>query len=149
MNYRIDKKTKIVCTIGPSSQDKETMKKLLESGMTCMRLNFSHGTHAEQKEKIETLREIEREENLIIPICLDTKGPEIRTSCFEGGKADFNKGDIVRIYMGVEKLGTSKAFGVNYKNLYHDCKVNDILRLDDGNMELVIKEKDESSKELV
>ena len=149
MNYRIDKKTKIVCTIGPSSQDKETMKKLLESGMTCMRLNFSHGTHAEQKEKIETLREIEREENLIIPICLDTKGPEIRTSCFEGGKADFNKGDIVRIYMGVEKLGTNKAFGVNYKNLYHDCKVNDILRLDDRNMELVIKEKDESTKELV
>src|SRR5574344_2338016 len=84
MNYRIDKKTKIVCTIGPASESKETLRNLLKNGMTCMRLNFSHGSHDEHLRKIQTLREIEQEENIIIPICLDTKGPEIRTSCFEG-----------------------------------------------------------------
>lgn len=149
MNYRIDKKTKIVCTIGPASQDKETMRKLLASGMTCMRMNFSHGSHEEHLAKIQTLREIEREENLIIPICLDTKGPEIRTGCFEGGKADFKKGSLVHVYMGVEKLGNPTAFGVTYKNLYNDCQIDSILRLDDGNLELIVREKDEKNRELI
>ena len=112
MNYRIDKKTKIICTIGPSSQDKPTLKKLLATGMTCMRLNFSHGSHEEHLAKIRTLREIEKEEDLIIPICLDTKGPEIRTGKFEGGVAEFKQGETTRIFMGVDKLGTNKAFGV-------------------------------------
>ena len=57
MNYLISKKTKIVATIGPSSQDKETLKKLIANGMTCMRLNFSHGSHEEHLKKINTLRE--------------------------------------------------------------------------------------------
>ena len=149
MNYRIDKKTKIVCTIGPSSQDKPVMKKLLESGMTCMRMNFSHGSHEEHMKKINTLREICREENLIIPICLDTKGPEIRTSQFEGGFATFKKGEMTRIYMGVEKLGTKDAFGVTYKNLYSDVKPGSILRLDDGNLELIVRDKDEKTREII
>lgn len=149
MNYRIDKKTKIVCTIGPSSQDKEVMKKLLASGMTCMRLNFSHGSHEEHLAKIQTLREIEREENLIIPICLDTKGPEIRTSQFVNGCAHFKKGETTRIRMSVDELGTEKCFGVTYKNLYSDLDINSIIRLDDGNLELVVKEKDEIKRELV
>lgn len=149
MNYRIDKKTKIVCTIGPASQDKAMMKKLLASGMTCMRLNFSHGSHEEHLQKIRTLREIEKEEGLIIPICLDTKGPEIRTGEFEGGLAEFKKGELTRIYMGTEKVGNNKAFGVTYKNLYNDCKTGSIIRLDDGNLELIVQEKDEKTKELV
>lgn len=149
MNYRIDKKTKIICTIGPSSQDKPTLKKLLATGMTCMRLNFSHGTHEEHLAKIRTLREIEKEEELIIPICLDTKGPEIRTGKFEGGVAEFKQGETTRIFMGVDKLGTNKAFGVTYTNLYNDCEIGSKIRLDDGNLELIVKEKDNKTKELV
>lgn len=149
MNYRIDKKTKIVCTIGPSSQDKEKMKSLLLHGMTCMRLNFSHGTHDEQLGKIQTLREIEKEEDLIIPICLDTKGPEIRTSQFVNGKAEFKEGETTRIYMGVDKLGTKEAFGVTYKNLFHDVHVGTIIRLDDGNLLLEVTDKDDEKEELV
>ena len=99
MNYLISKKTKIVATIGPSSQDKETLKKLIANGMTCMRLNFSHGSHEEHLKKINTLRETEREEGVIIPIALDTKGPEIRTGCFKGGFADFKRGTKVTIKM--------------------------------------------------
>ncbi len=149
MNYRIDKKTKIICTIGPSSQNKETMKKLLEHGMTCMRLNFSHGSHEEHLGKMNTLRQIEKEEGIIIPICLDTKGPEIRTSCFEGGSATFTKGEETRIYMGTEKIGTSKAFGVTYTELFDDVPVGALLRLDDGNLELTCISKDEKKRELV
>ena len=149
MNYRIDKKTKIVCTIGPASQEKETLRELLRNGMTCMRLNFSHGDHAEQLAKIVTLREIEKEENIIIPICLDTKGPEIRTGLFEGGKAEFHAGDEVRIYMGTEKVGSNKAFGVTYTSLYNDVTVGSDIRLDDGNLEMRCIGKDEEKKELI
>ena len=149
MNYRIDKKTKIVCTIGPASEKKETMRELLKAGMTCMRMNFSHGTHDEQKEKIDRMREIEKEEGIIIPICLDTKGPEIRTSSFEGGKATFTKGQTTRIYMGVDKLGTNEAFGVTYKDLYEDVDVGSSIRLDDGILLLKVTGKDEKKKEII
>ena len=148
MNYRIDKKTKIVCTIGPSSQDKEVMLKLLEHGMTCMRLNFSHGSHEEHLAKMNTLRQIEKEEGIIIPICLDTKGPEIRTSCFEGGKATFTKGETTTICMGTDILGTNKKFGVTYTQLFDDVPVGAIIRLDDGNLELTCTAKDEKKREL-
>lgn len=149
MNYRIDKKTKIVCTIGPSSQDKETLKSLLANGMTCMRMNFSHGSHEEHLQKILTLREIEKEENIIVPICLDTKGPEIRTSKFVGGKADFIEGNTTRIYMGVEKDGTADAFGVTYTGLYKDVHVGASIRLDDGNLLLEVTGKDAEKQEII
>lgn len=149
MNYRIDKKSKIVCTIGPSSQDKDMMKSLLESGMTCMRMNFSHGSHEEHEAKIKTLREIEKEENIIIPICLDTKGPEIRTSKFVGGKAEFKEGDTTRIYMGTEKDGTAEAFGVTYTGLYKDVHVGADIRLDDGNLLLEVTGKDAEKQEII
>jgi pyruvate kinase len=149
MNYRIDKKTKIVCTIGPASQDKEVMRQLLANGMTCMRLNFSHGTHDEHLQKMNTLRQIEKEEGIIVPICLDTKGPEIRTGCFVGGQAAFVSGSECRIYMGTDKLGTEKAFGVTYEKLYDDVPVGSIIRLDDGNLELTCTGKDEKKRELI
>lgn len=149
MNYLINKKTKIVCTIGPASQDKETLRKLLSKGMTCMRLNFSHGTHEEHLGKINTLRQLEKEENLIIPICLDTKGPEIRTGCFQGGSAKFVKGQTTRIKMNSDGLGTSEYFGVTYNNLFEDADLNSVLRLDDGNLELTVIDKDISKRELI
>ncbi len=149
MNYRIDKKTKIICTIGPASQSKEVMTKLIEHGMTCMRLNFSHGSHEEHLAKMTTLRQIEKEQGIIIPICLDTKGPEIRTSCFEGGSATFKKGETTTIKMGTEALGNEKKFGVTYTNLFDDVPVGAILRLDDGNLELTCIEKDEKNRELI
>jgi len=149
MLYRIDKKTKIVCTIGPASQDKETLTKLLENGMTCMRLNFSHGDHAEQQRKIDTLRQIEKEQDVIIPICLDTKGPEIRTGTFVGGSATFKKGATTRIHMGTETPGTAEEFGVTYTELYQDTQIGSIIRLDDGNLELTVTGKDEEKKTLV
>ena len=149
MNYLINKKTKIVCTIGPASQNKDTMRELLARGMTCMRLNFSHGSHDEHLAKINTLRQVEKEEDMIIPICLDTKGPEIRTGCFTGGSASFVKGNLTRIKMNSDGLGNAELFGVTYKNLFEDAAVDSILRLDDGNLELTVVEKDVTKRELI
>lgn len=149
MNYLINKKTKIVCTIGPASQDKKMMKNLLVKGMTCMRMNFSHGSHEEHLNKINTLREIEKEENLIIPICLDTKGPEIRTGCFKGGQVKFIKGETTRIKMNADGLGDKDLFGVTYKNLFEDAAIDSVLRLDDGNLELTVIDKDIKNRELI
>ena len=149
MLYLIDKKTKIICTIGPASQDKEVMRELIRNGMTCMRLNFSHGSHSEHLQKIQTLREICEEEELIIPICLDTKGPEIRTACFKGGQASFEKGSTCRITMDASLLGSEKKFGVTYQNLYYDAKLHSIIKLDDGDLELEVIEKDKANNELV
>ena len=70
-------KTKIVCTIGPASESKEMLTKLVKAGMNVMRLNFSHGTHEEHEEKINTLLEINKELSTNVAILLDTKGPEI------------------------------------------------------------------------
>ena len=144
---KIRKKTKIVATIGPVSDSKEVMKKLIDNGLNIARLNFSHGDYNSHKQKIDILKElIDEGEN--IAIMLDTKGPEVRTGLFKDGFISFNKGDISRITVD-DIIGDKKRFSVSYKGLYKDVKVGDILRLDDGRLSLRIIEKDNSNKELV
>ena len=87
------KKTKIVCTIGPSSEAPEILEELVKSGMNVARLNFSHGTHEEHLEKIKTIRKIRRKLNAPIAIMLDTKGPEIRTGNFDVDEIFLKPGD--------------------------------------------------------
>lgn len=144
----INRKTKIVCTIGPASDNKETLIKLLEAGMSCMRINFSHGTYEEHKKKIDLMHEVEKEVGFCVPIMLDTKGPEIRTHDFENGKAKILDRSEVRISMK-PMLGNEKKFSVTFENLYDDCNVGSSIRLDDGKLELIVKEKDEKNRELV
>lgn len=146
--YNLTKNTKIVCTIGPASDNKETLTALLKSGMSCMRINFSHGSNEEHKIKIDLLREVEKELGICVPIMLDTKGPEIRTHDFKGGSAEILDKSIVRISMK-EMLGTAEKFSVTFPLLYKDLKVGDIIKLDDGKLELVVLEKDEATEELV
>ena len=82
------KKTKIVCTIGPTTDDKEIIKELMKCGMIAARLNFSHGSHEEHKNRINMIKEARSELKKYIAIVLDTKGPEIRTHKFENGTVD-------------------------------------------------------------
>ncbi|MCI2068855.1 MAG: pyruvate kinase [Bacilli bacterium] len=144
----LTKKTKIVCTIGPASQAKETLLKMIDAGMNIARLNFSHGTYDEHYQKILTIREIEKERGIIIPIMLDTKGPEIRTGNFVGGSASIKTGDIVRIYM-TPIVGDNTKFSVTYTGLYDDCKIGAKIRLDDGNLGFEVVSKDEKEHCLV
>ena len=78
----ISKNTKIVCTIGPSSDNYETCKELYKAGMNIMRCNFSHGTYEEHLNKLNIAERLEKEDGILIPVMLDTKGPEIRTGNF-------------------------------------------------------------------
>lgn len=144
---KIKKKTKIIATIGPVSDSKEVMKKLIDAGLDVARLNFSHGDYDSHLAKIKILNEL-RKEGANIAIMLDTKGPEVRTGDFKDGSAHFKKGDIVRITTK-NVLGTKELFSVSYSGLYKDLEVGNIVRLDDGRLSLKVIEKDEKKKELV
>ena len=86
------RKTKIVCTIGPASQNAETLRRMCLAGMNVARLNFSHGTHEEHKKKIELIRQVREELRMPIAIMLDTKGPEYRIGTFENGRVTLEEG---------------------------------------------------------
>ena len=77
------RKTKIICTLGPAVDNEELLRRMIENGMNCCRLNFSHGTHAEQKVRIDRIKHLREEMKVNLPILLDTKGPEIRLKTFE------------------------------------------------------------------
>ena len=144
----ITKKTKIVCTIGPSSDNYETCLELYKAGMNVIRMNFSHGSYEEHHKKIEIADRLWKENGIIMPTMLDTKGPEIRTHDFENGKVEIKTNSIVRISMK-EMLGTAEKFSVTYDNLYDDIKVGERIKLDDGNLTLLVTDKDETNHEII
>lgn len=131
------KKTRIVCTIGPSSEDEKMLTNLIKAGMNVMRLNFSHGDFEEHGKKIETLRRINAKYNTHVAIMLDTKGPEIRTGNFIGGKTDFRKGQT-SIITTEDIEGTSDRFTITYKNLYKDVKPGGFILVNDGQVSLLV-----------
>lgn len=130
-------KTKIICTIGPASQSKEMLTKLVKAGMNVMRLNFSHGSHEEHLAKIKLITEINKELGTQVAILLDTKGPEIRTGDFVNGIADFKKGQVVTICQE-DILGTSERFTITYKDLYRDVVPGGYILVNDGQVELLV-----------
>lgn len=148
MNMNISKKTKIVCTIGPASDNYETCLNLYKAGMNVMRINFSHGTYEEHLKKIEIADKLFKNEGIIIPIMLDTKGPEIRTHDFVSGSASIETNQKVIISMK-PMLGTKDKFSVTYENLFDDVEVGQRIKLDDGNLTLLITSKDEQNKEII
>lgn len=131
------KKTKIVCTIGPASQDKEMLKKLVKAGMNVMRCNFSHGDYEEHAMKMDTLREVNKELGTDVAIMLDTKGPEIRTGAFEGGFTEFKKGQV-SVITPEEIVGSADRFTISYKELYKDVKPGAYILVNDGQVALLV-----------
>ena len=143
------KKTKIVSTLGPASNDIETITALAKSGVNVFRFNFSHGDHAEHLSRMKMVRQVEKETGLVLGIALDTKGAEIRTTDQEGGKFTINTGDQIRVSMDDSKPGNKDMIHVTYEGLYGDTHVGGHVLIDDGLVDLLIKEKDEEKKELV
>lgn len=142
------KKTKIICTIGPKSESVDTLVELINAGMNVCRLNFSHGDHEEQGNRIKNIREAMKITGKRVALLLDTKGPEIRTHLMKDGHIDFKIGDIVRISM-TEVEGTREKFSVSYENLINDVKPGDHIMLDDGLIDLLVKELDKDNNEIV
>ena len=98
------KKTKIVCTMGPSSDNIETLRELMLSGMDVARLNFSHGNHEEQLGRINNIKMLREELGLNTAILLDTKGPEIRTGVFKDGKVEVKEGQTFTLTTMISKV---------------------------------------------
>lgn len=133
------RKTKIICTIGPASDSREMLTRLVKAGMNVMRLNFSHGTHQEHLNKINLLEDINKELKTNVALLLDTKGPEIRTGEFEGGITHFKKGQTSIICTDPDFIGTSDKFSVTYKNLYNDIQPGNTILVNDGQIELIVE----------
>ena len=139
----VDKQTKIVCTLGPASDNYDTILKMSRAGMNIVRLNFSHGTHEEHKARIDLVRKVEKENGINLGILLDTKGPEIRLGDFENGEEKYQKGEIVTIQRE-DILGTHDRFTIQCKELFDDVKEGDYILVNDGKQRLTILENNKS-----
>ena len=135
------RKTKIVCTIGPKSESNEMLTRLVDNGMNVMRLNFSHGDFDEHGARIARLREVMAATGKRIAILLDTKGPEIRTVKLRDGHDIMLKaGQEFTLTTDTSVLGDNTRVAVTYAGLTKDLKRGDIVLLDDGLIELIVKE---------
>lgn len=133
------RKTKIICTIGPASESEERLRELMLAGMNVARFNFSHGTHEEQRVKLERVKKVRKELNLPVATLLDTKGPEIRLRDFEGGRVELVSGQTFTLTTE-EIMGTSRKAAISYKNLKNDVCVGTTILIDDGLIEMVVEE---------
>lgn len=135
----MQKKTKIVCTIGPASESVETLMGLLQHGLNVARLNFSHGTHAEHAVRIAHIREASARTGIPVAIMLDTKGPEVRTGMLRDGTALLEAGQ--ETVLTVEQiLGDARRFSISAATLLKDLHVGDHVLLDDGLINLEVLE---------
>ncbi|MCI2774617.1 pyruvate kinase [Staphylococcus petrasii] len=141
------RKTKIVCTIGPASESEEMLEKLMKAGMNVARLNFSHGSHEEHKARIDTIRKVADKLGKTIGILLDTKGPEIRTHDMKDGLITLEKGKEVIVSMN-QVEGTPEKFSVTYGDLINDVELGSYILLDDGLIELQVKDIDKAKGEV-
>ena len=133
------KKTKIICTMGPNTNDRELMKKLVENGMDIARFNFSHGDHEEQKARMDMLKAIREEVGKPVAILLDTKGPEIRTGLLKDGKK-VNLEEGQTFTLTTEKIeGDEKRVSITYDGLAEDVEIGKTILIDDGLIELKVK----------
>lgn len=132
------RKTKIVCTLGPATKDENVLRRLIEEGMDVARLNFSHGTHEDHKERIEMIKKLRRELDRPVAILLDTKGPEIRTRDFQGGKVTVEDGQIFTLTPR-ELLGDNTVASITYKNLAKDIQVGTTILIDDGLIKMEVE----------
>lgn len=130
-------KTKIICTIGPASEDPVILKEMILCGMNVARLNFSHGTHAEHLAKVEGVKVLRQELKRPVAIMLDTKGPEIRIKTFENKVVELESGDMFTLTTR-DVVGTKEIVSVTFDGLPRNVKKGTRILLDDGLIELVV-----------
>lgn len=134
------KKTKVVCTIGPASEDIDTLKELMKLGMNVCRLNFSHGDHEEHLVRINNIKKAREELDLPIAIMLDTKGPEIRLGDFGVPQVQLAIGDKFTLTTR-DVVGTKEMVSISYKELPKDVEIGGHILVDDGLVDLKVIEK--------
>lgn len=137
MNTR--RRTKIICTLGPATDQEEVLKRLMLEGMDVVRLNFSHGDHAEQGKRLEAVERLREELGLPIATLLDTKGPEIRLGKLSGGKAQLRKGQIFTL-TAEEVQGDGTRASITYGDLVRDVGPGSRILIDDGLIEMIVQQ---------
>ncbi len=133
------RKTKIICTIGPASENEETLTQMCLAGMNVARLNFSHGTYEEHEKKIDLVKRVREKLGLPISILLDTKGPEYRIRTFAAGKVDIKEGQTFT-FTTDEVEGDENRVSVNYKNLHNELKPRDTVSANNGMVVFEVQE---------
>ena len=133
------RKTKIVCTMGPSTDEEEILRQLILEGMDVARFNFSHGTHEEQRARMEMVKKLRHECHKPVALLLDTKGPEIRTGDFVNGKVEITDGQKFTL-TNRELIGDNTITHITYSDLYKDVQAGTHILIDDGLVELVVVE---------
>lgn len=125
------RKTKIVCTLGPSTDKEGVLEALVQEGMDVARFNMSHGSYDEQRARLEELKALRTKHNKFIAALLDTKGPEIRIGCFQTGRITLKEGQTFTLTTA-DIEGDDTKVSITYKELYQDVKVGDCILIDDG-----------------
>lgn len=133
------RKTKIICTLGPSTDKDGVLKQLMTEGMNVARFNFSHGTHEEQGERLKKVQTLREELNLPVATLLDTKGPEIRLRDIKDGKAQLEAGQKFTLTIE-EILGDKDRVSITYQDLVKDVAPGCRILIDDGLIELGVDE---------
>ncbi|MBR7188858.1 MAG: pyruvate kinase, partial [Clostridia bacterium] len=133
------RKTKIICTIGPASESEEILTAMCRAGMNIARINFSHGTHPEHRQKMETVRRVREKLNLPIAIMLDTKGPEYRIKTFRDGKVTLREGEPFTLRTD-DVEGDERQVSVNYAGLAEDLAPGDRVLINNGLLALDVRE---------
>ena len=133
------RKTKIICTLGPSTDKEGILETLIQEGMDVARFNFSHGSHEEQKARLTILDELRRKHDRPVAALLDTKGPEIRIGCFENGSIELKQGQTFTLTTA-DIPGNEEKVSITYKNLYKDVKSGDAILIDDGLIGMEVRE---------
>ena len=131
------RKTKIVCTLGPATDDENILREMMNSGMNVARFNFSHGSHEEHKRRLDALKVLREEMGLPVAAMLDTKGPEVRLKTFAAGTVELKAGSTFTLTTR-EVTGDESICSVTYADLPGDVKPGGTILLDDGLVALTV-----------
>lgn len=131
------RKTKIVCTLGPATDSEEVLEALIRAGMDVARMNFSHGTYADHERRLQDVRRISDKYSRPVAVLLDTKGPEIRTKNFAGGRVELVAGQEFVLTTG-DMEGDAQKTAITYENLYQDVNIGSRILIDDGLIEMKV-----------
>ena len=138
-----DRRTKIVCTLGPSSNTEDKIKQLIQNGMDMARINFSHGTHEDHARVISLINKVSEMYGMPIPILADLQGPKIRVGQMKDGAQHLESGSYVTLSSENGREGTSELIPIDYKKLSKDAEPGDRILMDDGLLELKVVKKNE------
>ncbi len=133
------KRTKIVATVGPACDTYEKLLELVKAGVNVFRLNFSHGEHEDKTKIINFVYQINKTEPYNIAILADLQGPKLRVGDLEGGALEINDGDILT-FTNEKVMGTKEKIFVSYPDLHSDVKVGEKILIDDGKLEVIVRE---------